>query len=170
MEITIQKAKPTDKDVLLTLSKQTFIDTYYHLNKPENIDDYIASHFNLHQIEIDLADHNNLFYIAWLDEKAVGYFKLRWKTPEELAEHKVIEIERIYVDKRFQGKKTGKALMQKAIDTAKELDCNYVWLGVWNQNANALAFYKKQGFEIFGTHVFMMGSEAQEDYLMKKKI
>jgi len=45
-----------------------------------------------------------------------------------------------------------------------------VWLGVWEHNPKAIAFYEKWGFEKFGAHSFMLGTDAQTDLLMKKNL
>jgi hypothetical protein len=42
-----------------------------------------------------------------------------------------------------------------------------VWLGLWDQNHNAISLYLHRGFQVFDTHVFMFGAEAQTDLLMR---
>lgn len=168
--ISIKKANLTDNQLVLDLAKRTFIDTYYHLNEPKNIDPYLEQHFNLAQVEQELSSTSNHFYLAYWENQLAGYLKVRENSTSKLANYQVVEIERIYVDKAFQGKKIGAALMEQATKTAIELACDYIWLGVWSENDKAMAFYKKQGFEPFGTHVFMMGTDEQEDFLLKKKV
>ena len=41
-----------------------------------------------------------------------------------------------------------------------------MWLGVWERNARAIAFYAKWGFIDIGDHVFMLGSDRQTDRIM----
>jgi len=81
-----------------------------------------------------------------------------------------MEIERIYISQSFKGRGLGKALIGKAIEEAQNAKLDWLWLGVWDQNAHAIEFYQRQGFEIFGNHNFMMGDVAQDDYLMKLRI
>ena len=85
----------------------------------------------------------------------------------ELKDLNAFEIERIYVDKAYLGKKIGQLLFEKAIELAKSKNATYVWLGVWEENYRALAFYEKNGFVPFDKHVFMLGSDAQTDIMMK---
>ncbi len=47
---------------------------------------------------------------------------------------------------------------------------NYVWLGVWEKNIDAISFYKKMRFKKAGRHPFRMGNELQNDLIMKKMI
>lgn len=61
----------------------------------------------------------------------------------------------------------GNVLMNAAFKEAKRLQKKEVWLGVWEHNTNALAFYRKKGFKKFSEHVFVIGKDTQIDWLMK---
>ncbi|MNL75746.1 Protease synthase and sporulation negative regulatory protein PAI 1 [compost metagenome] len=45
-----------------------------------------------------------------------------------------------------------------------------IWLGVWEKNENAIAFYNKMGFVQTGVHSFYMGDEEQMDIIMTKTL
>jgi ribosomal protein S18 acetylase RimI-like enzyme len=45
-----------------------------------------------------------------------------------------------------------------------------VWLGVWERNPKAIAFYKKFGFREVGAHVFPLGSDPQRDVVMARPV
>lgn len=79
-----------------------------------------------------------------------------------------VEIERIYVLQAHQGKKMGQLLYEKAMQVAESAKADYVWLGVWEENARAIGFYKKNGFVAFDKHVFTLGTDEQTDIMMKK--
>jgi ribosomal protein S18 acetylase RimI-like enzyme len=81
-----------------------------------------------------------------------------------------LEIERLYMHRDFQGLGLGSALMQKALDVARARGKKYVWLGVWEGNNKARAFYHKHGFYPFGSHPFVMGDDRQTDLLMRKDL
>lgn len=85
-------------------------------------------------------------------------------------DEKSLEIERIYVRKKFQKQGLGKYLMDKAIAIATELNKRAIWLGVWEKNQNAIAFYSKNGFVKTGAHAFYMGDDEQVDYILTKKL
>ncbi|HAN77391.1 MAG TPA: GNAT family N-acetyltransferase, partial [Bacteroidales bacterium] len=78
-----------------------------------------------------------------------------------------IEIERIYILKEFHGKQIGQLLYDKAIEIGQQQNADFVWLGVWEKNLRAIAFYKKNGFEEFDKHFFRLGNDLQTDILMK---
>ncbi|WP_458119510.1 GNAT family N-acetyltransferase [Paenibacillus sp. Z6-24] len=81
-----------------------------------------------------------------------------------------LEIERIYVRSSFQKQGIGKHLFDKAIDIAVQNGKAAVWLGVWEKNENAIAFYQRQGFVQTGAHSFYMGDEEQTDFIMVKDL
>lgn len=81
-----------------------------------------------------------------------------------------LEIERIYIKKPFHQLGLGKELFQKAVVMALEHHKTSIWLGVWEKNKQALAFYQKLGFVKTGEHSFYMGQEKQIDLLMVKTL
>jgi ribosomal protein S18 acetylase RimI-like enzyme len=88
---------------------------------------------------------------------------------EEMGEES-LEIERIYIKNKFQNYGLGKYLLNIALAIAMERNKKIIWLGVWEKNENAIAFYKKMGFVQTGDHSFYMGDEEQIDYIMTKSI
>jgi ribosomal protein S18 acetylase RimI-like enzyme len=79
-----------------------------------------------------------------------------------------MEIARIYAVSSSIGKGVGSQLMTECLRAARERGKQLVWLGVWEKNERAIQFYTRWGFEKFGEHVFMLGNDAQTDFLMKK--
>ena len=45
-----------------------------------------------------------------------------------------------------------------------------LWLGVWERNPRALAFYGKCGFVDVGEHVFLFGTDPQTDRVMARAL
>ena len=61
-------------------------------------------------------------------------------------------------------------MMEACLETAVARGYDVIWLGVWEQNLRALAFYRKYGFEVVGNHVFQFGTDAQTDLIMAANI
>ncbi|HSU51405.1 MAG TPA: GNAT family N-acetyltransferase, partial [Segetibacter sp.] len=61
-------------------------------------------------------------------------------------------------------------LMEFAISFAVSNQKTVIFLGVWEHNKKAISFYEKLGFKKFGEHLFMLGKDAQTDWLMKKDV
>ena len=168
MNIRIQKVTLSDIVDLQTIGKQTFLETFSAGNTEENMKRYLEEGFSIEKLTSELNDSNTEFYFAVLDNRVIGYLKLNGgKAQTELKDEKAIEIERIYVLNEFHGKNVGQLLYNKAIQQAEAKNADYIWLGVWEENPRAIAFYKKNGFEAFGQHVFKLGDDAQTDIMMK---
>ena len=78
-----------------------------------------------------------------------------------------LEVQRIYVLEDYKNMKIGKSLIDEAKEIANKENLDYIWLGVWEHNINAIRFYEKQGFVKFDTHIFKLGDDEQTDNLMK---
>jgi diamine N-acetyltransferase len=169
--INIRKATLADAELITRLSSETFHETFALLNTEEDMKKYLAEKFNLEAVSKELEDSKTMFYLAFSDEESAGYTKLRSNQhPASLKADKAMEVERLYVRKKFQKQKIGAALMQKGIEHAKENGCDVIWLGVWENNISSIEFYKRWGFETFGSHIFRLGTDDQTDLLMKKDL
>jgi ribosomal protein S18 acetylase RimI-like enzyme len=168
--IFILRAKPADLETLVHLSRKIFNDSFDHLNKRENMEEYMDRAFNPEQLLTELNNPLSEFYFIMVDDVAAGYLKLnQGPAQSDIGDERSLEIERIYVDDEYQGQGLGSKLIDKAMERAKALKLDYIWLGVWEKNPDAIRFYQRQGFEIFGSHPFRMGDEEQTDVLMKCK-
>lgn len=77
---------------------------------------------------------------------------------------------RLYADKKYHGHGIGRELMKKCIELAREQNMESVWLDVWQKNIKAIEFYKKAGFLITDTWVFILGKDRQNDYIMEMSL
>ncbi|HWB27190.1 MAG TPA: GNAT family N-acetyltransferase [Chitinophagaceae bacterium] len=169
--IDIRPARPGDVLQLQQLSIITFTDTYGVYNTPANMQLFIEERYTVQQLLQELNNTRMQFFMAYNGNEPVGYIKLRTEEePAELAGRRHIEIERIYVLPAFKGMKIGKKLIDYAAAIAQQQQYEVIWLGVWEENKSAQAFYTKQGFTIFGEHPFLLGADAQKDWLMKREL
>lgn len=169
MKITIQKCVFEDLRKLQAISIETFTDTFRDQNSAENLNAYLERAFNLEQLEQELANPFSQFFFVYFNQEVAGYLKVNTNDAQsEVIGDESLEIERIYIKKNFQNQGLGKHLLNKAIDTAMELEKKKIWLGVWEHNKNAISFYVRMGFVQTGSHSFRMGDEEQIDYIMTK--
>ncbi len=170
--IVIKRAEEADYETVAELGAKTFYETWRPVNTEEDMRKYIAKAFDPDNIRKDIADQKiNTFFIAFSEDIAVGYAKLRRdRTYDEFKGTRPIELERIYVDKSFQDKYVGRALMDECLKVSKEEKYDWFWLGVNIDNVKAIAFYKKYGFTIFGEKSFQLGDATDNDYLMKLQL
>jgi ribosomal protein S18 acetylase RimI-like enzyme len=169
-ELLIRKAHIEDALALEKISVDTFIEAFASQNTKEDMDLFLKMCFNLSAIKNEISDIDIGYYMAFLEDKLIGYVKIKKASHSSFIDLNSLEISRIYVYEQYHNKKIGSALMQFVIDYAKANKFKIVWLGVWEHNPKAIEFYKRWGFEVFGEHVFILGNDPQNDLLMKKDL
>ncbi|CAH0210669.1 GNAT family N-acetyltransferase [Peribacillus simplex] len=171
MTINIKKCTLEDSRKLQEISYETFNETFKHQNSPENMNAYLEKAFNLKQLEKELSNISSQFFFVYFDNEVAGYLKVNTNDAqsEEMGAES-LEIERIYIKKKFQKHGLGKYLLNIAMEIAMERNKKKIWLGVWEKNENAISFYKKLGFVQTGAHSFYMGDEEQIDFIMTKTL
>lgn len=170
----IRKMTPLDVDLLQQISIETFTDTFGKDNSPEHLAAYLRQAYAPEKLTEELKEKETDFLLVSIDQEPAGYLKLNIGTSqsEEMDDH-FLEIERIYVRKKFKHQGIGTFLLDTAIKKAKEKQKKaiwLIWLGVWEHNDAALAFYRKRGFTKYSEHVFYMGDDPQTDYLFIKQL
>jgi ribosomal protein S18 acetylase RimI-like enzyme len=171
MTINIKKCSIEDLALLQEISYETFNDTFKDQNSSENMEAYLERAFNLNQLEKELSNASSEFFFVYLNDEVAGYLKVNTNDAQsEEMGVETLEVERIYIKTKFQKHGLGKYLLNKAIDIALEHNKKKIWLGVWEKNENAIAFYKKMGFVQTGAHSFYMGDEEQIDFIMIKTL
>ena len=169
--ITIRFATKHDAKLIADMSRQTFYDTFASQNTKEDMDKFMNEQFTREALMEEVGTENNIFLLAYDEEKPVGYARIRENNnPPSLGTSNAIEIARIYAATHAIGKGIGKMLMQKCIEIAKAGNREVVWLGVWEKNKRAIDFYIKWGFEKFADHDFVLGNDVQKDWLMKRTL
>lgn len=167
----IKKVSLPDIYELQSISRQTFFETFADANTASNMKKYLDENLSLNVLQNELETPDSEFYFASIHDKIIGYLKLNCgQAQTELKDHKALEIERIYVLKEYYGKQVGQILFDTALKKATRLKSDYVWLGVWERNFRAIAFYKKNGFVEFDKHIFKLGDDVQTDLMMKLKL
>ena len=169
--LTIRRSTVADAALLSELGACTFAETFAADNTPEDLAAYIAASFSIAQQTAELEDSASTFLIAEVDGRAAGYAKLHDGTPEQGIEGaRPIELVRLYVAHKWLGRGIGEQLMRACLDEARRTGHETIWLGVWERNARAQAFYRKWNFRAVGEHMFQLGSDLQRDILMERTL
>jgi diamine N-acetyltransferase len=162
-DLTIRRANPEDAGLLAELGARTFSETFAA--------DNLAASFNPAQQAIELGDAAFTFFIAEVGGLAAGYAQLHAGEPAEGVEGpRPVELVRLYVSREWLGRGVGEALMRACVDGARRAGHETIWLGVWERNARAQAFYRRWDFRAVGEHVFRLGSDSQRDILMERAL
>lgn len=171
----MRMATPEDAESLASAARTFFRDTFGNANTAEDMEAYLADAFTGARMRAELSAPDSRVWLAISGEEEIaGYVHVRQNAVPARAPlaspNRAAEIVRLYADRRWHGKGLGAALMQKGLETALDWDADVLWLGVWERNARAIAFYQKQGFEIVGEHDFMLGTDRQRDFVMARRL
>lgn len=164
---TIRRAKVEDAATVAELADRTFADWFGPHNRPEDMEAHRAQTYGeaLQRRELENPDWATLLVEA--DGRAIAYAQIRRGIPPDcVSGPRPIEILRFYVDRAYHGQGIAQALMAASIAAARDLGGDTVWLGVWERNPRAIAFYAKCGFRDRGSHPYFVGSDLQTDRVM----
>jgi ribosomal protein S18 acetylase RimI-like enzyme len=157
----IRHATPADAAALAALALETFVDAFGADNRPEDIADYTSEAFGEEQQRREIENPD----IVTLLVDSIAYTQIR-RTPD--SPHGEVELARFYVHRAHHGRGVAQTLMDSVIDHARGMGAKSLWLGVWERNARAIAFYRKCGFVQCGTQPFLLGSDLQTDWVMRR--
>lgn len=166
MQFTISRATLADAEALASLGATTFRDTFSGTCTDEDMQEFLAENFNLQQVTNELANEQDLYYLAISNGEPIGYLRLMedYSNFPLMKQWKALELKRLYVDKAFHGLGIAQDLMKFAEQLARQNQFEVIWLGVWEHNLRAKKFYEKSGFIDSGyTHDFPIGSTPQTD-------
>ena len=166
---TIRRADSADAVALSALAERTFRDTFAEFNAPDDMDVHCRSHYAPDIMQGEIAAPHIVTLVAEHAGSLTGYAQLRWTdAPACVAGTHPAEIGRLYVDARWHGHGIAQALTAYMVEAAIAGGADQLWLGVWERNHRALAFYRKIGFVPVGSHVFMVGPDPQNDLLLAR--
>jgi ribosomal protein S18 acetylase RimI-like enzyme len=164
---TYRRANAADGAALSEFAGVAFTDTYAGFNTAENMKAYLTSAYGVDQQTRELTDPAMTTVLAESDGRVIGYAQLRRKEVPACVTHSdPVEIYRFYVDKSAHGTGVAAKLMDESMAAARDLGGQHLWLGVWERNPRAIAFYRKTGFVDVGTQQFKLGSDVQTDRVL----
>ena len=65
-----------DLDVLREFSRQRYLETFAHLNTPENMAAYLDEAFAEERMRTELSNPDSSFHFLYWDDRLAGYIKL----------------------------------------------------------------------------------------------
>jgi diamine N-acetyltransferase len=161
----VDDATAADAALLAELGARTFHESFAADNDPEDMRRHLESQFSP---AIQLAEIGNPALDTLLVRDALGaavaFAQVRsGKKTDGVPAEGSIELWRFYVDKPWHGLGIAHLLMDAAKARGRRRGATTMWLGVWERNARAQAFYRKHGFQKVGSQVFVVGSDPQTD-------
>lgn len=170
-DIHIRRGTVSDAPVLAAFAARTFEETFSADNTPEDMQAHLASAYGVPQQTTELENPEVITLLGYRAETLIAYAQVRRKVPPPCVTHdQPIELHRFYLDKTAHGSGVAGMLMAAVRQAAYELGGRHLWLGVWERNPRAIAFYTKVGFVDVGSTDFYVGPDRQTDRVMVRAI
>lgn len=188
-DIELRQATPDDVDSIVSLGREVFGATFAHTVSADTMIEYLDSTYTPALISAEIANPHRQTILAVLPLSSPltspssnsshdsagrigGFMTLATDTTEScLASYpNAMEVQRIYTHPSTHGTGLAKRLVLRAEDIARQKGYTYTWLGVLPENARAVGFYRKMGYEKVGTHEFRVGGHVDVDDIMVKKL
>lgn len=170
-QVHIRRAQTTDADALARLAEATFRDTFADANTAQDMDDYCKEHYSAALQAAQIADPELITLVCEVNGELCAFAQLRPRhMPPPLQAlfplQSAGEIQRLYLRKDQHGSGLAQTLMRACQTELYGAGCQRIWLGVWEHNQRAIAFYEKWGFAAVGETTFVLGQDRQRDIIM----
>ncbi|MBI3283640.1 MAG: GNAT family N-acetyltransferase [Burkholderiales bacterium] len=168
-KMLIRPAQAKDANNLAALALQVWLHTYAKEGIRDAISVYVLTEFTPEKFRQLIAAPDKLLLVAESDRHLIAYAVLAFDTPQAAAPQAATELATLYVQAHFAGRGVGSRLLQDCAEAARQRCGNgALWLTTNNQNARAIAFYRKQGYSKCGTAYFVLDGERHENDVMAR--
>lgn len=179
MTWSIRAAEPGEARRLADFAAMLFRQAYEATHPEPTLSAYLATSFNVERVRRMLEDPASATLIAVAaDGSWIGYAELHRGPPtapttvltRSLPGNAPMEIVRFYVDREWHGRGVAQSLMHACEEKARASGCDVLWLQAWQEAAQALRYYEKAGFEVYGTAIFQFGERTDRDFIVARRL
>jgi ribosomal protein S18 acetylase RimI-like enzyme len=171
ISVPIRKAGIGDAMQLSELAEATFRATFGAMNTARHMDLHCRNSYSEQIQAAEISNSEMVTFVSEAEGRWIGYAQLRWgEAPGCVRARAAGEIQRLYVVEDWHGRGVAQELMNTCINEIRQHGSDVAWLGVWERNPRAIAFYNKFGFEEVGDHIFPLGGDPQRDIVMVRTV
>jgi len=167
--VSIRLCTPGDEQTLSLVGQASFLEAFAGIINGADIAQHCLKQHASEKYAAYLNDAQTRVWVAEVDpgRAPVGYLVLTTPDlPIENLSPADLEVKRIYLLHRFHGCGIGAKLMNVARRYAESIRTPRLLLGVYRQNASAIAFYERLGYQRIGTREFQVGGNRYHDLIL----
>ncbi len=168
--MSLRLAIPDDAPSLAVVSCEVWVGTYLKDGVSPFFAKYVLETFRAEAFAAPLQDPNEHFIVSQNTVGIDGFIRLTKGKTDPVSAKSNLEITTLYVQPRHHGKGIGLALLNAGLDWARGAGASSVWLTTNSENTPAIAFYKRQGFEVIGQTHFTIDDQAYLNDVFLKTI
>ena len=168
-EVTYRDVVAADSAAVADLFARTFVETFGHLYRAEDLDQFVAG-ITAESFAEQIGSPDFALRIAECDGHPVGFAKVGPANLPVDSPPRTFELWQIYVLRPWQGRGIAQQLFDWAEAEARRRGGEHLQLSVYIDNHRAKRFYERRGFVDVGRYAFMVGNHADEDIVMRKAL
>jgi len=175
VNVTIRRGRAGDAERLAELAEEVFPLACPPHHTRENINKHLAEVLSEDDFEEYASDDDYDLFVAESNGHLVGFALLdTLACDDEEVEpllagvHPNMELSKLYVHPDAHGSGVAQQLFDEIDAAARDRSATSLWLTVWMDNARALAFYRRNGFEVVGDRFYPVGDLLDHDYVAVK--
>ena len=159
--IRVREATPDDTDAIVDVTAAGWRTAYRGIVALDRLADLPVARWR-HEVHVGLRRpvDDAFSYVAEIDGQFAGYCFVAAPSRERELGPDVAELVAIYVAPDRWGQGAGGALMRAAMDRLAQLPYDEVFLWTFEENADAIRFYERQGWRRDGDRKVHPRSEA----------
>lgn len=151
------------------VARETFMETFGHLYRPEDLAAFLASAYEVEKIRRELADPAGAGWLVEAADAAVGYAQAGpCALPHPQAQPGAGELKRLYLRKAWQRGGLGRRLLSEALAWLERDGARDLYIGVWSENHGAQRLYARLGFEKVGEYGFPVGAALDREFILRR--
>lgn len=179
MTWSIRPADSNDARRLASFAAELFRQAYRATHPEPALTEYVATAFAELDFAQAIADPScAALLVESTDGAWLGYAQLQGGAPTPpmrqlataLPGRRPLEIVRFYIDDAWQGRGVAQELMEACEEDARKRGCDVMWLQAWQEAHQALRFYQKVGFSVYGTAMFNFGERVDNDLVLARAV
>lgn len=147
--LSVRKADIGDSEAVLGLLR---IIGDLHRNGRPDMFPGLTSKYNLDQVKERLSQEDSGVFVAVHNEAVAGYV---FCDIIDEGDGQTLYVDDLCVDPTARRMGIGNALMDRAAEYGREMNCRYLMLNVWEFNSSAVKFYEKYGLKTRTRHLEM---------------
>jgi GNAT superfamily N-acetyltransferase len=162
--IEYRDARPEDGAALAKMAADSFVETFGHLYRQEDLAAFLHAAFGPHGLPAQIGDSAYRIRVATDDDAIAGFCKMGpCALPSPPVPAGAAELKQLYVLEPWKGQGVARELMEWAIACARAAGAGHLVLSVYADNHRAQRFYARYGLVEIGAHPFMVGNQPDDD-------
>ena len=167
----IRRATPGDAMALATLARDTFVETFGHLYRPEDLAAVLEQSESVAAYSRLLQDPRvAVFVFVDVYFSLVGFLiAVPCYLPFPELHTGAGEIRQLYLRSSVQGGGLGTRLLVLGLEWLAAQGHFPLYVGVWSGNSGAQRLYGRFGFEKIGEYDFPVGKHLDREFILRRQ-